>query len=976
MQEKNPLRKEVPSLLLRFEEKIWGMTLPQLLSDIGAGVCIFTVTSSLPLASRLVTSVLLAIPVLLLVHLKVQDQSLAHWIYLYARYLVIPRHATWQSLETQQAKRRKGQPAAVQAAWIQLDQLAGPVMGYSEPGGKKRGPRGRYWVVFEVEGRNVRYLPEQEQVRLFGYFEAFLVGLDFRLQFISLTEAVRAEDSPPYVAQKRMLALLKAVLPHIARLQQHSVDYQRAGLRNCTKTRYFVVASVSAREEARRQSTDGSRRGALALLWDLLTFKKLPEISRELALDQLRSRASALGKLCAQLEVRAWLLADTDLLQAFASCLALGAAVPSFRPQEEGEATAEGGAQGYKRRVTGLHGKFAYTSKSIPARFEAGAVPLADLLAPTSVTVLPDQVAIEACGQKRYQRYAAVTGYPPELPCGWVGDVVESGLPMITASQFDPIDTQFMLNTLEGQHVVLASQHYTNEQTKRITRATQSAEAQQVLRLKPLLAEHRAQMIATTMLIGVHASNQEHLDQRTKYLLAHLRRKQLRVRLVTRRHDEAWQASLPTCPPTVLDLARNLPSDATSTFLHFISSDVVGTKEGAFVGFVGSGMGKKPVYWNPWLLSNPHMAVIGRTGSGKSWLGKVIVVGLLGLGIADIVVLDKDDDYLRLHEELAGESQRYDLACGCPVNMFDIPYGPSDIDKADPQDLFSAFLDNSLMTALSLIIADAEKKVTNIEEAYLLQVARATYAAKGITSATIMSDPTTLLRPVPTLADFIATMRLTPTADEAMKQSLIEQLERAVYLFSGQTSVSIEKPLTIFSIRGLKSEWYPLATYVVQNFLTRHRALRRDERYLAYVVEEASYMLKHPAGRKFLENGSRGWRKLGIALFTFSQDPDEFLEEGRVVLNNAGTVLYLGMPQQAARKLGLPLELEHKVTTARPGQAVMRCGNEYAALTVASVKEWRALFTTHPEEQREFERREQARRQEQQAHANVHAYAS
>ena len=75
--------------------------------------------------------------------------------------------------------------------------------------------------------------------------------------------------------------------------------------------------------------------------------------------------------------------------------------------------------------------------------------------------------------------------------------------------------------------------------------------------------------------------------------------------------------------------------------------------------------------------------------------------GLMGLGIADVVVLDKDDDYLPLHEELGDESQRYNLARGCPINLFDIPYGPQDVDPQDPQDLFSEFLANSLMTALS-----------------------------------------------------------------------------------------------------------------------------------------------------------------------------------------------------------------------------------------------------------------------------------
>ena len=1008
MQEENPLLKEVPSHLFTFEEKIWGMTLPQLLSDIGAGVGIFTLTSSLPLPARIAVGAFLAILVLLLVHKRVQDQSLLHWLYLYVRFLTVPRYTTWQSPEELQAGKRKGHPPAVQAAWIQLDTLESGIMGYSEPGGKRGRTRGRYWVVFEVEGRNVRYLPEQEQVRLFGRFESFLVGLDFRLQFISTTEQVRAEAYPPYLAQKRMLARLKERAPRIARLQQYSVDYQRAHLRHCTATRYFIVASVSAREEAVRLDSDGATRSPLAPLWNLVSFKKPPEISRAQVIDQLRIRASALKKLFGQLEMRAWLLGDSDLLRTFASCLALGADVPSFQPQllddEEvveaalhlaksletpadlsaasstavGEAAEKKAApsspspasvrgkttQRRRNSLRGLQGKFVYTSKNPQARFEAGALRLADLVAPSSIEVQPGQVVVEVRGHKRFQRYIAVTGYGHQLLCGWVGDLTELGLPMVIVSQFDPIDTPFMINRLEGQFVKLESQRYTDQKTVRITRANQSVEAEQVKRVVQLLAARRMKIFAVTMLIGIHASSLERLEQRTQYLLSHVRQKQLRVRPTTRRHDESWQASLPVCPPTVLDLAFTMPSDAASTFLH-CSSGPVGTKSGAFVGFAGTGLSRRPVYWNPWLLPNPHMVGIGETGSGKSWLGKTIVTGLMGLGIADVAVLDRDDDYLSLSGELQGESQRYNLARGCPINFFDIPYGPQDVDPQDPQDLLSEFLDNALMTALALLVTEAGTELTKIEEAYLLHVARLAYAAQGITSEAIRNDPQTVLRPVPTLSDFIATMREAPASSGAMKQSLLERLERATYLFSGQTSISIERPLTVFSIHDLAKKWYPLLTYTVQNFLTRHRALQRDDRYLAYVVEEASYMLEHPAGRRYLETGSRGFRKLGIAQITLSQHPREFLEEGQVILHNAGTVFYLGMPRNAAEKLHLSPELEHTITNAQPGQAVMRCRNEYAALAVASIPQYRSLFETDPEERRKIRQRELLHRQQQ-----------
>ena len=84
------------------------------------------------------------------------------------------------------------------------------------------------------------------------------------------------------------------------------------------------------------------------------------------------------------------------------------------------------------------------------------------------------------------------------------------------------------------------------------------------------------------------------------------------------------------------------------------TSGVIGTPTGIFLGYTGSGLSRRPVYLDLWALPNPHVVVIGDTGQGKSWLVKIIVTGLMGLGLADVCVLDKDDDYLGLHAELPG----------------------------------------------------------------------------------------------------------------------------------------------------------------------------------------------------------------------------------------------------------------------------------------------------------------------------------
>ncbi|GHO82320.1 hypothetical protein KSZ_03260 [Dictyobacter formicarum] len=618
----------------------------------------------------------------------------------------------------------------------------------------------------------------------------------------------------------------------------------------------------------------------------------------------------------------------------------------------------------YKKRMLGLHGAFLYTSPHANTLYEADILDVADLLAPSAITVTLDVLQIQAGTQTRYARTFTITGYGHHLLCGWMQTLHDLGLPLIVSSHLTPIDSRFMILKLEQALTRLESQRLSNQKTLRLTRADQTVEANQIRRITHALAARRLKIFDVSITICVHASTMERLEQRCRYLLSHLRDMQLQARPASYQHDLAWQS----CLPVGLDLLQNwvkLTSDVVSTMLPG-TSGTIGTPTGVFLGYTGSGFSRRPVYLNPWSqekkMANPHVVVIGETGQGKSWLGKTIATGLMGLGLADVVVLDKDDDYLPLHEAMPGESQRYSLARSCPINLFDIPFGPADVDPEDPADILAEFFDNALMTGLALLVTDEESRLTKGEEAYLMTVARATYAECGITSEAIRRNPETLLKPPPTLADFIKKMQTMPTSSESMRQSLLERLEKASYLFqAGQTSVSLEKPLTIFSIKGLDSKWFALMTYVVQNFLQRHRALRKDDRYLAYIVEEASYLLKHAAGRRYLENWSRSLRKLGIALITLSQHPRDFLEAGQVILSNAGTIFYLGMQRTAVERLNLPEELERILVESMPGQCVVRIGNEYAPLSIWSNPIYRTLFTTDPVERRAIRMQAQRR---------------
>lgn len=993
----NPLLKEVPGHLFSFEEKIFGMTLPQLLSDIGAALAIASMTGHVPFVPRVVLCMLLGTVVLIVVHARVRGYTMLVWLSLLVRFALLPRQTVWR---LHNVPREKGDSPSVQDTWMRLTSLDRGIMGYTVPHRKQSEPNASFWVVFSVESvQNVHFLPKADQVRFYGRIKSLLDGLGSTVKFLSLVQDSDPAHDPALLAQKKTEAEL-VHSPQLQKVQRATIAVQQQQSQFSTNIKHYVVVSAS-RHDVAHLRPNGSVRSPLDSLISLFTAPRPSRsITRAQVMDVLRTRVSILRKAFGQLDVHATLLDDAQALEAFSSCLALGAHVPSFEVsvddsteacrteqapallacaptprathEESGRAAEEQGKMAHtpapsqarrrpwKKRIRGMHRTFVYNSSSPRTRFEEGVLLLSDLLAPTAVTLHHDSIQIDACGQSRYQRYFEITGFGSDLLGGWQEELTALGLPLILTTRCEPLDSRMMIKKLELHLTKLESARIIDKKHERILKSAQMIEGEQVRSVMDALARKKLTIYAVQLVIGIHAGSPQRLEQRSDFLLSHLHTMQLSARALARRHDVAWQTCLPSCIDGGLDFFTNLPSDVLATFVNW-SRGTVGTPSGAYLGTTGSGTSKHPVFFNPWdvlkRLANPHVTICGESGKGKSWLVKLIILGLLCNRIADAVVLDRDGDYDAIHDDLKGESQRFNLAGTIPINLLDIPYGPSDVNPADKIDLLAEFIDNHLLVGMALLYGEA---LSQAQESFLTAAARTAYARRGITCEAMWRDPNTLLKEPPVFAELLAAMRDIPAASETVRAALIERFENVAYLFAGQTTVHLGTPLTIFNIKEMDKKWYPLLVYVIQTFLTRHRKLKRDERYLAFVIEEASYMLKHSAGKRYLEDGSRGYRKLGIALFIVSQLPDDFLEEGRVIMANSATNFFLGMQRHAAQKLGLAEDLERVVEEADAGQAVMRCGREYAVLDVTrGSKLHQDLLTTNPEDQREIRKRQQ-----------------
>ena len=733
----------------------------------------------------------------------------------------------------------------------------------------------------------------------------------------------------------------------------------------------------------------------------LSSLRSRSRVTPEQVRDTLRTRLTQAHTLFAHLDVRAEVLEDAEALAAFASCLVPGAALPSFQVRVApasptstpasstvSDAGSHTGGRRWKKSVTGVQGSFGYSSGNAQARVEPDKVSFADLLAPEAVVLRPDVLAVTVHGTTRYQRYLEVTGYGPDLVCGWHEALTSLGLPMVLATGGEELDTRQMIQKLEFDQLKLASHEIVREKQQRLVKAAQHVHMEQVHGVIEDLERQRYRIDAVQMVIGLHAGSLAVLEQRSAYLLSALRDLHLSARVLTYRQDIGWRFAQLSPVERGLDRFVNLPTSVLASFVEW-STQSIGTAQGVFLGTTGSGASRRPVRWQPWeslddmqgmqgmqsghsalgnatkKLANGHITVVGMSGMGKSHTVKLLILGLLCQGIADAVIVDRDGDYDALHQFLGKDSQRINLAGFIPLNPFDLPFGEEDVTGDERADLLAEFIQNTLLIFLSLFYGE---NLSRAQEAFAVKALREMYARTGITMETLWRTPAaTLARIPPTFADFLTVLRELPAANEPARLALLERFESVDYLFPGQTTVSLKTPLTIFNIHTLDEKWYPLMVFVVQSFLTRHRALKRDERYLAYVIEEASYLLNHPAGKRYLENGSRGFRKQGIAQIVVSQHPGDFLEEGQVILANAATNIFLGMESHAARMVQLNEALERLLVEATPGKAVIRIGREVAALDVFEGSPLhRALLTTDPSEQRRLRTRLAQTQQKQQ----------
>ena len=345
-----------------------------------------------------------------------------------------------------------------------------------------------------------------------------------------------------------------------------------------------------------------------------------------------------------------------------------------------------------------------------------------------------------------------------------------------------------------------------------------------------------------------------------------------------------------------------MDTSTASTLFPFVSADVIELPSGLFLGInLNTGA---PVIYDPMLRPNYNVAVIGVTGAGKSYTGKIILSRYLAKDPdASFFIIDPENEYIHLPIPLTQK----------------INYKPGTELGFDPLAIFNK------LDAIEII-----KQVTHIppELDGELKV--------GVQKARTLKE-------------------LYSNAPESLKSYLKSMVEGPEsFIFTGTPAEFADR--IIFGFRELENEMLKeIVSLIVFGKVWKVINELPVQRQKLLIIDEAWLYMGIPIAAKFLDTVSRMGRKRNVMFLILTQRPEDILQGvGRGILENSATKIIMKQNEIAAplvkEAFGLSETEEEMVQNFEPGDAILISENVHVSLHFYATEEEDKLFTTKPSE--------------------------
>lgn len=563
---------------------------------------------------------------------------------------------------------------------------------------------------------------------------------------------------------------------------------------------------------------------------------------------------------------------------------------------------------------------------------EKGMLSLVDLIAPSSVEVDFRYIRV---GEKFYSTLFIV-GYPRFVSPNWLQPVIDYDHTLDISMFCYPTQSSDVLTDLRRKIAEMEATLASDAENGKPVDPKVEAALEDAMALQEELAKGVERFFQFSFYITLSADSLSELEEETKQLKTTLASLLLTAKTATLQMEEGFKSSIPLGQDRLF-ITRNMDTTSLASTFPFTSA-VLTQNKGVMYGI--NEQNGSLIIFDRFSLENANEVVLGKSGSGKSYLIKLEIMRQFMLG-TEIIIVDPEGEYSKLANTLGGEVVEFTSSSPIKINPFDL----SQLYEPGENELGLKIL--SLHGLMKLILGQLDPEHDAILDRALVE----TYRQKGITP-----DPATQKLAPPLLEDLYKTllgMETNPAKEMAF------QLEKFIKgsasgIFNQPSNFDITNPLTVFSIRNLEEELRPIAMHIILDFVWTKVKKSLKKRLL--VLDEAWYMMKYEDSASFVYSIAKRARKYYLGLTTATQDVEDFLKTdyGKAVLTNSSIQILLKQGTAEVDLVGETFYLSEGerelLLSADIGEGLFFAGQNHVAMKVLAAPFEHELITSNPEE--------------------------
>ena len=471
------------------------------------------------------------------------------------------------------------------------------------------------------------------------------------------------------------------------------------------------------------------------------------------------------------------------------------------------------------------------------------------------------------------------------------------------------------------------------------------------------------------VLVTVKAFSKKDLENRVSEVIKMMTAKQITLKYCAYMQERAFLSTLPLAKldHKLYQLGKRnvLTNTAASTYM-FTSFEIC-DESGVLLGTNEHNNSLVVLdLFNQKKYKNPHLTILGTTGSGKTHTLQCLATRMRRKHVATYVIAPlKGHEFVRAAKAIGGQFIR--ISTGSPhcINVMEIrPMDNSANELLDGEMEEQSYLSmkiDSLLIFFSIIMPE----MTNIEEQLLDEALVKTYADFGITNDNkTLWDPERpgRFKPMPILGDLYKNLKRNPKA-ERLAIVLNRFVNGSARSFNGQTNVDLSNPYTVIDLSYLKKKLLSAGMFIATDLiwdLARQNRLKQK----AIVIDEVWQLIgsnSSSQAAEYLVEMAKIGRAYNTAILFASQDINDFFsleggKYGKAIISNSKTKIVLNLEPHEAEKCGDFLYRAardlHKIKNFDRGHGLLSSnGNNIAVHFQASALE-NSLITTDPEELR------------------------